>query len=163
MAGMLLAIALALTPPAAAQAATPSTETAAMSHAVGTFDVRITPVEPEPDAPAGSPGRMTLAKTFHGGIDGTGVGEMLATMDDGQSGAYAALERITGLVDGRRGSFALVHRGVMDRGAQELSITIVPGSGQGELTGIRGVFHLTIEGGEHRYDLEYSLPSAPAP
>lgn len=53
----------------------------------------------------------------------------------------------------------MVHRGVMDKGAQELSITIVPGSGTENLAGITGVFHLKIEGGEHRYDLEYSLPA----
>lgn len=153
MLATLLAVGLMMAAPMQA-----ASETPAMSHAVGTFDVRITPVELEPDAAPGAPGRMKLAKTFHGGIEGTGVGEMLATMDDGQSGAYAALERVTGTVEGRSGAFALLHRGVMDAGAQELSITIVPGSGQGELAGIRGVFHLTIEGGEHRYDLEYSLP-----
>ena len=131
-----------------------------MSHAVGTFEVQITPVAPAPDAPAGAPGRMLLAKTFHGGFEGAGAGEMLGVLKDG-SGAYVAMERVTGVLDGRQGAFALVHRGVMDAGAQDLLITIVPGSGEGELAGIRGVFHLTIVEGEHRYDLEYSLPDAP--
>ncbi|RZJ32418.1 MAG: DUF3224 domain-containing protein, partial [Brevundimonas sp.] len=98
-------------------------------------------------------------KTFHGGIEGTGEGEMLGIMGPEQSGAYAALERVRGTLDGRTGTFALIHRGVMDKGAQELLITVVPGSGTGELTGLTGVFHLTIEGGEHRYNLEYSLPT----
>ena len=129
-----------------------------MQHATGTFDVTITPVQPAADAAPGAPGRMILAKTFHGGIEGAGAGEMLATMAPEQSGAYVALERVTGSVDGRAGSFALVHRGVMNKGAQELSITIVPGSGTEDLAGITGVFHLNIEGGEHRYDLEYALP-----
>lgn len=132
---------------------------ARMQHATGTFDVTITPVQPAPDATPGAPGRMILSKTFHGGIEATGAGEMLATMTPEQSGAYVALERVTGAVDGHVGSFALLHRGVMDRGAQELSITIVPGSGTKGLSGIAGVFHLTIEGGVHRYDLEYSLPA----
>lgn len=83
---------------------------------------------------------------------------MLATMAPGASGAYVALERVNGTLDGHAGSFALVHRGLMDKGAQELLITVVPGSGTDALEGISGVFHLTIEGGEHRYDLEYSLP-----
>lgn len=130
-----------------------------MQHATGRFEVTITPVQPAADAAPGTPGRMILAKTFHGGIHGVGSGEMLATMAPEQSGAYVALERVTGSVDGHAGSFAMVHRGVMDKGAQELSITIVPGSGTDDLAGITGVFHLTIEGGEHRYDLEYSLPS----
>jgi hypothetical protein len=130
-----------------------------MQHATGTFDVNITPVQPVADAAPDAPGRMLLSKIFHGGVEGTGSGEMLATMGPEQSGAYVALERVTGTVDGHAGSFALVHRGLMDKGAQELSIVIVPGSGTGDLTGISGVFHLTLAGGDHLYDLEYSLPT----
>lgn len=128
-----------------------------MSHAVGTFEVQITPIAPDADAPGGAPGRMRLAKTFHGDLQGEGAGEMLGLIKDG-SGAYVAMERVSGVLEGRRGAFALVHRGVMEAGAQDLLITIVPGSGEGELAGIAGVFHLKIEGGVHRYQLEYSLP-----
>jgi hypothetical protein len=163
MIALILAVALVSAvsdPTTAASAAAPAARSSVMSHAVGTFDVQITPVAPDPEAPAGAPGRMLLAKTFHGGFEGSGAGEMLGVLKDG-SGAYVAMERVTGVVDGRRGAFAMVHRGVMDAGGQELLITIVPGSGEGELAGISGVFHLTIVGGEHRYDLEYSLPEAP--
>lgn len=128
-----------------------------MSHAVGTFEVQITPIAPDADAPGGAPSRMRLAKTFHGDLQGEGAGEMLGLLKDG-SGAYVAMERVSGVLEGRRGAFALVHRGVMEAGAQDLLITIVPGSGEGELAGIAGVFHLKIEGGVHRYQLEYSLP-----
>jgi hypothetical protein len=128
-----------------------------MSHAVGTFEVQITPIAPDADAPGGAPSRMRLAKTFHGDLQGEGAGEMLGLLKDG-SGAYVAMERVSGVLEGRRGAFALVHRGVMEAGAQDLLITIVPGSGEGELAGIAGVFHLKIEGGVHRYELEYSLP-----
>lgn len=131
----------------------------AVRHAVGTFVVRITPLATDEAAPEGAYVRMRLSKTFHGGLEGTAAGEMLATLDDGQSGVYLALERVTGVLDGRTGSFTLAHRGVMDRGATELLITIVPGSGTGELAGIAGVFHLTMQAdGAHRYDLEYTLP-----
>ena len=136
----------------------PQTGETDMRHARGTFDVTITPVQPAPETAPDVPGRMTLSKAFHGDLTGTGTGEMLATMAPGASGAYVAMERVRGSIDGHEGSFALVHRGLMDKGAQDLLITIVPGSGTGDLTGIAGVFHLTIEGGEHRYDLEYSLP-----
>ncbi len=128
-----------------------------MSHAVGTFEVQITPIAPDADAPGGAPGRMRLTKTFHGDLQGEGAGEMLGLIKDG-SGAYVAMERVSGVLEGRRGAFALVHRGVMEAGAQDLLITIVPGSGEGELAGIAGVFHLKIEGGLHRYELQYSLP-----
>ena len=128
-----------------------------MSHAVGTFEVQITPIAPDADAPGGAPGRMRLAKTFHGDLQGEGAGEMLGLLKDG-SGAYVAMERVSGVLEGRRGAFALVHRGVMEAGAQDLLLTNVPGSGEGDLAGIAGVFHLKIEGGVHRYQLEYSLP-----
>lgn len=128
-------------------------------HATGTFDVSITPVPPAEGAAPDATGRMTLSKTFHGGIEGTAEGEMLGLMGPDRSGAYVAMERVRGAVDGRAGTFALVHRGIMDKGAQELLITVVPGSGTGDLTGLTGVFHLTIEGGVHRYDLEYALPT----
>jgi hypothetical protein len=143
----------------AGQTAAPSTGETEMHHARGTFDVSITPVQPAPETAPDVPGRMTLSKTFHGELTGTGTGEMLATMAPEQSGAYVAMERVNGTLDGHEGSFALVHQGLMDKGAQDLTITIVPGSGMGDLAGIAGVFHLTIEGGEHRYDLEYSLPN----
>jgi len=135
-------------------------ESMALKNARGTFDVVITPVKPADDAAPDAPGRMLLAKTFHGDLTGTAAGEMLAIMNPERSGAYVALDRVRGVIDGREGGFTLVHRGLMDRGAQELLITIVPGSGSGALAGIAGVFHLTIEDGVHRYDLEYSLPTS---
>jgi hypothetical protein len=126
----------------------------------GTFDVVITPVQPAEGAAVDAPGRMLLAKTFHGDLTGTAAGEMLATMSPERSGAYVALDRVRGVIDGREGAFTLVHRGLMDQGAQELLITIVPGSGAGGLAGVSGVFHLTIKDGVHHYDLEYSLPTS---
>jgi hypothetical protein len=137
----------------------PSTGETEMRHARGTFDVTITPVPPAPETAPDVPGRMTLAKVFHGDLTGAATGEMLATMAPGASGAYVAMERVNGTLDGRAGGFALVHRGLMDQGAQDLLITVVPGSGTGALEGIAGVFHLIIEGGEHRYVLDYSLPT----
>ena len=131
-----------------------------MKHARGTFDVVITPVQPLDGAAPDAPGRMLLAKTFSGDLTGTAAGEMLACMSPERSGAYVALDRVRGAIDGREGAFTLVHRGLMDQGAQELLITIVPGSGAGDLVGIAGVFHLTIADGVHRYDLEYSLPTS---
>lgn len=129
-------------------------------HARGTFEVVVTPVQPATDAAPDAPGRILLAKTFHGDLVGTAAGEMLATMSPERSGAYVALDRVRGVIDGREGAFTLVHRGLMERGAQELLITIAPGSGMGALAGIAGVFHLTVADGVHRYDLEYSLPTA---
>ncbi|WP_168196812.1 DUF3224 domain-containing protein [Brevundimonas sp. M20] len=149
LASILAAVSLAIAP-----------QEAPVSHqASGTFTVSITPVPPAEGAAADLHGRMTLSKTFHGGLTGTGEGEMLGSMGPNQSGAYVAMERVRGALDGHEGTFLLVHRGIMDRGAQDLSITVVPGSGTGALEGLVGVFHLTIADGEHRYVLDYTLPA----
>jgi hypothetical protein len=128
-----------------------------MPRAAGTFQIKMTPAEAQPGAEPDAPGRMFIEKHYVGDLEGSGDGEMLATMI-AQSGAYVAMERIRGNLQGRDGAFTVVHRGIMDAGRHELSITIVPGSGAGALEGISGVYHLTIEGGVHHYALEYHLP-----
>ena len=92
---------------------------------------------------------------------GTSQGEMLTAVTPTQGSAgYVALERFTGAVHGRQGSFVLQHSGTMSpRGGQQLAITIVPDSGSGELQGIEGRFLLKIDNGQHEYALEYTLPS----
>lgn len=87
---------------ATAMVATPALaqETIAMGHARGTFEVTITQVQPPEGTPPDAPGRMALSKVFHGDFEGTGAGEMLATMAPNQSGAYAAMERLVGSLDG---------------------------------------------------------------
>src|SRR5690606_4180756 len=90
-------------------------------------------------------GRMSMAKRFHGGIEGLATGEMLAVMSpvEGSAG-YVAMEVISGSLDGRRGSFALQHSGTMDRGAPTLTITVVPDSGTDELAGLTGTMTITV-------------------
>ena len=125
--------------------------------ATGRFDVKLGPVAS--DAGTGL-GRMSLDKVFHGEIEATSSGEMLTAMSaSGSSGAYVAVERVRGTLLGKPGSFALVHRGVMTQGRQELSITVVPDSGTGELQGLEGTLVIRIEpGGAHFYDFAGTLP-----
>jgi hypothetical protein len=127
--------------------------------AAGPFDVKMVPQTTDDPTVAGPFGRMLLDKRFHGDIEATSNGQMLAgrTTTDG-SAAYVAMEAITGTVHGKTGSFWVHHTGVMDRGAQSLQISVVPDSGTGELTGIRGTMQITIEGKAHFYTLEYTLP-----
>lgn len=127
--------------------------------AKGTFTVDIKPVV-EPNTFEGvALGRMSLDKRFEGDLIGTGKGEMLSALTPLKGSAgYVAIERITGTLHGRSGSFVLQHKGTMDQGAQQLSITVVPGSGTGALAGITGNFKLNIVDGKHFYELEYSLP-----
>ena len=54
-----------------------------------------------------------------------------------------------------------MHMGTMDRGAQGLTITVVPDSGTGGLEGITGRLNIIIEGGRHSYEFDYTLPGTP--
>lgn len=134
----------------------PNKETALTQHARGTFDVKLTP-QPGDDKEQPALARFSLEKQFHGDLEGTSKGEMISTGSAQGSGGYVALERVTGTVNGRSGSFALQHSGVMNRGVPNLTITVVPGSGTGQLVGLSGSFTLTMKDGKHFYDLEYTL------
>ena len=127
-------------------------------HAKGTFDVKMAP---QPDDKVGDPtvGRMALDKQFHGDLEGTSKGQMLAvsTHVPGSAG-YVAMERVNGSLHGRKGTFALQHNGVMTRGTPQLSITVVPDSGTGELSELAGKMTINIVDGKHFYELEYILP-----
>ena len=123
----------------------------------GTFDVKVTP-QPQDDSAGGPFSRLFLDKQFHGELSATSKGQMLAagTAVEG-SGAYVAFELVTGILDGKQGSFILQHKGTMRKGAYDLIVTVVPDSGTDELAGISGVMKIIIEGGKHNYELEYVL------
>jgi hypothetical protein len=128
------------------------------THASGPFDVKLTPQPAEPDIDGGL-GRMALDKTFHGDLDATSKGTMLSAMTDVKGSAgYVALERVTGTLHGRRGSFVLQHSGTMDRGAPTLSVSVVPDSGTDELVGLSGTMAIVIAQGKHNYGFDYELP-----
>lgn len=125
----------------------------------GSFTVEVKP-QAEPTSVEGvSLGRMSLGKRFEGDLTATGEGEMLTALTPIKGSAgYVAIERVTGTLHGRGGSFVFQHMGTMDRGAQQLSIIVVPGSGTDALVGIAGSFKLSIVEGKHLYEFEYSLP-----
>jgi hypothetical protein len=148
-----------LTVPSATQTAPSQNAGLVTNHALGPFDVKMTPQDDKNDTGLG---RMTFDKQFHGDLEATSKGQMLAAGNGakGSSGAYVALERVTGTLKGRSGSFALVHTGIMTRGTPQLTITVVPDSGTGQLAGIAGKMTINIAAdGKHSYDLEYTLPS----
>ena len=139
--------------------AAPHRESVVTNHASGTFEVKLNPQAPEENVGDPTIGRMSLDKQFHGDIEGTSKGQMLtagATVKD--SGAYVAVERITGTLHGKRGSFVVHHTGVMTRGAPHLTITVVPDSGTGELAGLSGTMTITIAEGRHFYEFDYTMP-----
>jgi hypothetical protein len=132
-------------------------------HAAGPFEVKIEPQPPEEKAGGAAVGRMLLAKQFHGDLEATSKGTMLAsgTGAKGSSGGYVALEIVTGTLKGHTGTFVLQHSATMNRGEPQLSITVVPDSGTGQLTGLSGRMNINIADGKHSYDFEYTLPETP--
>ena len=128
--------------------------------ATGTFDVKLAPVgnESVPEGP--NMGRLSIDKIFKGDIDGVSKGEMItaAGITVKESAAYSAVERVTATLHGKKGTFALQHTGIMDRGKPSLTITVVPDSGTGALTGLTGTMDIIIEGKAHKYVFEYSVP-----
>ena len=154
-------IASGLVSPAPAPAPAPQ-ESAVTTHASGTFEVKLAPLTPHHAAEEAPLGRMSIDKEFHGDLEGTSRGEMLAAMTavEGSAG-YVAMERVTGALHGRRGTFVLQHSGTMNRGAPSLVISVVPDSGTGELAGLAGTMSIEIAGGRHSYTFDYTLPAAP--
>ncbi|EIL98185.1 DUF3224 domain-containing protein [Rhodanobacter thiooxydans] len=112
-----------------------------------------------PQARVSGLARLSLDKQFHGDLDATSQGEMLAAGDGTTSGAYVALGKVSGKLLGRSGSSVQVHRALMVGGTpREWIVTVVPESGTGELAGLDGAMTITIVDGKHSYDLAYTLP-----
>jgi hypothetical protein len=130
-----------------------------MQQATGTFEVKLVPQKADnAQAEAAGLGRMALDKQFDGALAATSQGEMLSILDrEKGSGGYVAMERVTGTLDGRKGSFILQHNATMNRGEAEMNIVVVPDTGTGQLAGISGSMTVKIEGGQHYYYFDYSI------
>lgn len=133
------------------------------ASANGPFEVTLATQQPDnPPAQKAGLGRRSIDKRFHGDLEATSHGEMLAagTGVPGSAG-YVALERVSGTLHGRSGSFVLQHNGTMDRGTPTLTIGVVPDSATGELAGLRGSMRIVIDAqGGHSYAFDYTLPDA---
>jgi hypothetical protein len=126
-----------------------------MHHAKGEFEVKLAKVSGDDDALM----RMSIDKQFSGDLVATSVGQMMAGGNEANGArVYVALETVTGMLDGKSGSFILAHRGTMTKDGQALSVIVVPQSGTGELTGIDGTLDIQITGGKHFYTFDYTLP-----
>jgi|SRR5215203_1050441 len=126
------------------------------SRASGTFEVNLTPQDQGADAPVG---RMSIEKQFLGDLVGTSSGQMLMASSSSVPGSagYVAIEKVTGTLNDRSGSFYLQHSGTMTRGEGQLSITVIPDSGTDQLTGLRGKMNIIIADGKHSYEFDYEL------
>jgi Protein of unknown function (DUF3224) len=130
-----------------------------LMHAHGPFDVKIKPLDPYNKDDGAALSRMSIDKQFHGDLDATSKGEMLATMDKTtQSGGYVAIERVTGALGEKKGSFVLQHSSTMTRGQPQQNVSVAPGSGTDELVGLSGSMIINIAAdGAHSYEFEYSF------
>lgn len=128
-------------------------------QAKGPFDVKLQALEPYNRDEGAALGRRSIDKRFHGDLDATSQGEMLSAGGNVQGSAgYVAIERVTGTLQGRSGSFTLQHFATMTRGVPHLQIVVVPDSGNGELANLSGSMKIVIaEGGEHSYEFDYEL------
>lgn len=130
-----------------------------MTQATGTFEVKLTPQDDKSEDK--TTGRLTIEKTWAGDLQGTSKGQMLTGGDPAKGSAgYVAIEKVTGTLKGKKGSFILQHSGTMDRGESELKITVVPDSGTDELEGLTGTMTIKIEPGKHSYGFEYRIKCA---
>jgi len=160
VAATLVSIMLALVGQFTARAQSPTSKEALVTnHASGPFEVKVIPQDDKSEDPLLA--RMTLDKQYHGDLEGTGKGQMLTAGTEVKgSGAYVAIEKVSGTLKGRSGTFVLQHSGTMTNNAPQLAITVVPDSGTGQLKGIAGKMTITIAaGGKHSYDFEYTLPN----
>jgi hypothetical protein len=139
-------------------AMTTSTDT---RNAAGSFDLHDWQEEYYDETPAAKLARVSNRKTFHGDITGTSATQLLTVgvpvegSDEFAGVAYVAIERITGTVHGKQGSFVVLH--VADRSAG-MTVSVVAGSADGELTGLRGDLGIQrAEDGSHTYTFDYHI------
>lgn len=154
LAGLVIALSACVTRPVAYPQTLPEETGAAPNMSVyGAFDVTMTPI-------AGHPAQFSLAKSYSGPLEGTATGTMLTAVTPvAGSAAYVAVETFDGTLEGKRGTFQLVHRAIMDRGAQSLSIAVLPDSGTGALKALTGDMAIEIDdAGGHFYVFNYRLP-----
>lgn len=128
----------------------------------GPFDVKTAPHPLSDTASTSGLLRMSLDKRFHGSLDATSTGEMLAFRSaTAGSAGYVAMETVHGSLAGRHGSFVLQHSSTMARGVPEQRIAVVPDSGTDALTGLEGRMTIDVAAdGSHAYRFDFTLPDS---
>lgn len=129
------------------------------THASGAFEVKLAPQTLSDTSADALLGRLSIDKTFHGDFTATSKGEMLSagTSIQGSAG-YVAIEKVSGSLHGRTGTFVLMHVGILNRGESHLNITVVPDSGTEALEGLSGTMNIINDAGKHSYTFDYTLP-----
>jgi hypothetical protein len=127
-------------------------------HAISTFEITAWEPNEYEDRDGVKLSRTRVAKTFQGDLTGKSTAELLMAGAPSGSAAYVGLERIIGTLQGRAGSFVLIHNASMSSEGQSLTLTILRDSGTDALGGIRGAASITIgSDGSHTLTLDYDL------
>lgn len=127
-------------------------------RAISSFDITAWEPQEYDDQDSVKLTRTRVTKTFHGDLEGSSTAELLMAGAPGGSAVYVGIERISGRLDERAGSFVLVHDASMSSEGQSLSLVIMRDSGTGELKGIRGEAAIAIApDGGHTLTLDYDL------
>jgi hypothetical protein len=127
-----------------------------MNKIQGAFSIQLKPQVASIGLENASIGRQIFDKQFRGDLEAMSQGEMLSCMGHVQGSAgYVAIERVTGTLQGKQGSFALMHMGTMTRGEKGLKIHVIPDSGTEELQGLQGNMDIQILDGQHFYNFEF--------
>ena len=119
----------------------------------GSFEIDLTPQE-DIENPAG---RLLIRKTYQGDMNGSGTGQMISKRTENGVAIYYAIEEYSGSVRGKNGGFTLVHNGWMSKDSRLLEVTILEGSGSGELQNISGSMAIIQDASGHRYELTFEL------
>jgi Protein of unknown function (DUF3224) len=128
------------------------------ARASGPFEVKLSPLQNNDQGDGISLGRMSIDKQFHSDLEATSKGDMLsATTGVKDSAGYVAIERVAGTLAGRSGSFFLQHNATMAHGIPQLNIVVVPDSGAGQLTDLKGQMTINIVKHKHFYEFDYTL------
>lgn len=120
--------------------------------AKGQFEINLSPQDDESPA-----GRMLIDKTYTGDLTGKGIGQMISKRTSSGSAVYYAIEEFTGQLNGKKGTFTLIHSGAMDKASQSLTVTVLTDSGEGELRELTGTLEIIQDNGNHSYVMDYTL------
>ena len=124
--------------------------------AKGTFEVSMTP-DAQNKVGDITFGRYRIDKKFQGDLEGTSKVDMLGVGSDTGSGAYVAIELVSGTLHGKTGTFVLQHSGIRTKDSQQLTILVVPGCSTGQLAGLEGKLTINIVDKKHYYEFDYSF------
>jgi Protein of unknown function (DUF3224) len=127
-------------------------------RATASFDITTWDEQPYDERDGVKLSRTRVVKAFRGEIEGESTAELLMALAGEDAAAYVGVERVTGRVNGRQGSFVYLHTATAAGGSQSASWPVMAGSGSGELAGISGQIRIdNLPDGGHVLTLDYAL------